>query len=66
MEKPVGFTQSSTVWADKARQDHDPIEVADEAAQFHSPGDSNEPKYLLDSMHRKLKPRHIQLIGIGG
>ena len=26
--------------------------------------DSNKP--LIDSTHRKLKPRHIQLIGIGG
>lgn len=33
------------------------------ATSFNS-DDSNKP--LFDSTHRKLKPRHIQLIGIGG
>ena len=33
----------------------------------YSPGDStNNLKPVGDSTHRKLKPRHIQLIGIGG
>lgn len=32
-----------------------------------SPSDSeSQLKPLLDTTHRKLKPRHIQLIGIGG
>ena len=32
-----------------------------------SPSDSeSQLKPLFDSTHRKLKPRHIQLIGIGG
>ena len=33
----------------------------------YSPGDStNNLKPVSDSTHRKLKPRHVQLIGIGG
>ena len=40
--------------------------VEPEAARPYSPrgGSSLQPVY--DSTHRKLKPRHIQLIGIGG
>ena len=30
------------------------------------PSDEEELKPRVDSTHRKLKPRHIQLIGIGG
>ena len=40
--------------------------VDDEANPRYSSGDSNEFKPVFDSTHRKLKPRHIQLIGIGG
>ncbi len=35
---------------------------------YYTPRDSGEDslKPVFDSTHRKLKPRHIQLIGIGG
>ena len=39
---------------------------AREAQPPYSPGGSMNFKPLGDSTHRKLKPRHIQLIGIGG
>ncbi len=39
---------------------------AEEAEGPYSPGGSVELKPVTDSTHRKLKPRHIQLIGIGG
>lgn len=39
------------------------VDDAARAPSLHS-DDSNKP--LFDSTHRKLKPRHIQLIGIGG
>lgn len=32
----------------------------------YSPGDDDSLKPRIDSTHRRLKPRHIQLIGIGG
>lgn len=38
----------------------------DDEALPHSPGDDNSTKPVFDNTHRKLKPRHIQLIGIGG
>lgn len=39
--------------------------TGDEIRPFSSnSNDSNNP--LFDKTHRKLKPRHIQLIGIGG
>lgn len=38
----------------------------DDEAMPYSPGDGNSLKPIYDSTHRKLKPRHIQLIGIGG
>ena len=39
--------------------------VGDEIRTFSFNSDqSNKP--LFDNTHRKLKPRHIQLIGIGG
>ncbi|KAI4164765.1 MAG: hypothetical protein LQ342_001740 [Letrouitia transgressa] len=41
-----------------------PLEV-DENLRY-SPDDGNSLKPVYDSTHRKLKPRHIQLIGIGG
>ncbi|KAI4214603.1 MAG: hypothetical protein LQ351_003020 [Letrouitia transgressa] len=41
-----------------------PLE-ADENLRY-SPDDENSLKPVYDSTHRKLKPRHIQLIGIGG
>ncbi|KAL9038846.1 MAG: hypothetical protein Q9214_005120 [Letrouitia sp. 1 TL-2023] len=41
-----------------------PLE-ADENLRY-SPDDDNSLKPVYDSTHRKLKPRHIQLIGIGG
>ena len=40
--------------------------IADEEASPYSPRDSDELKPSYDFTHRKLKPRHIQLIGIGG
>jgi hypothetical protein len=40
--------------------------VDDDEALPHSPGDDDSLKPVLDYTHRKLKPRHIQLIGIGG
>jgi len=39
--------------------------IDDEAIPY-SPGDDGSLKLRIDSTHRKLKPRHIQLIGIGG
>ena len=37
-----------------------------EAARPYSPGGGSSLQPVYDSTHRKLKPRHIQLIGIGG
>lgn len=39
--------------------------VDDEASPYSPDGDDSL-KPRIDSTHRKLKPRHIQLIGIGG
>lgn len=38
----------------------------DDEALPHSSGDDDSLKPIFDNTHRKLKPRHIQLIGIGG
>ena len=38
----------------------------DEEVRTSSPSSHDSNKPLFDSTHRKLKPRHIQLIGIGG
>ena len=38
----------------------------DGGAVRYGSSDEDESKPLYDSTHRKLKPRHIQLIGIGG
>ena len=38
----------------------------DNEAMPYSPDESDSLKPRIDSTHRKLKPRHIQLIGIGG
>ncbi|CAD6566192.1 MAG: hypothetical protein ASARMPRED_008588 [Alectoria sarmentosa] len=38
----------------------------DDQVRASSPGSDDSNKPLFDSTHRKLKPRHIQLIGIGG
>ncbi len=38
----------------------------DNEAMAYSPGEDNCFKPTVDSTHRILKPRHIQLIGIGG
>ena len=40
--------------------------VDDEVPRTYSPGDDDSLKPVFDNTHRKLKPRHIQLIGIGG
>ena len=37
-----------------------------ENVRASSPISDDSKKPLIDSTHRKLKPRHIQLIGIGG
>ena len=42
------------------------IEKYDEVPGTYSPGDDDSLKPVFDNTHRKLKPRHIQLIGIGG
>lgn len=47
----------------------DEIPVAygmDDEARPSSSNHDESVKPLIDSTHRKLKPRHIQLIGIGG
>lgn len=41
------------------------VEEADEAVRY-SPTDGNSLKPVHDYTHRRLKSRHIQLIGIGG
>ncbi|CAF9926134.1 MAG: hypothetical protein ALECFALPRED_003365 [Alectoria fallacina] len=38
----------------------------DDQVRASSPNSDDSNKPLFDSTHRKLKPRHIQLIGIGG
>ena len=38
----------------------------DDNVRASSPISDDSDKPLIDSTHRKLKPRHIQLIGIGG
>lgn len=45
--------------------DETPIAYGVHDSEAHPPYDSTE-KLVQDSTHRKLKPRHIQLIGIGG
>ena len=62
--------------SEKANLDETPIAygIKDEEARAgnnlpsYSPDDdsSHNLKPVSDSTHRKLKPRHIQLIGIGG
>jgi amino acid permease len=43
------------------------VDDLDEKAPFpYSVDESDDLKPRFDSTHRKLKPRHIQLIGIGG
>ena len=42
------------------------IEKNHEVPETCSPGDDDSLKPVFDNTHRKLKPRHIQLIGIGG
>ena len=39
--------------------------IGDQVRPFSSASDDSR-KPLFDNTHRKLKPRHIQLIGIGG
>ena len=52
---------------EKSSYDETPIARGiDDDALPHSPSDDDSLKPVLDSTHRKLKPRHIQLIGIGG
>lgn len=41
------------------------LDEADEAMPY-SPTDGNSLKPVYDYTHRRLKSRHIQLIGIGG
>ena len=38
----------------------------DDVSGTYSLGEAGSLKPLNDKTHRKLKPRHIQLIGIGG
>ena len=45
----------------------DQKELGTENVVSYSPRESDDDiKPVYDSTHRKLKPRHIQLIGIGG
>lgn len=46
------------------RDEESPIAPAYDAGRRSSTGEPVEVSF--DSTHRKLKPRHIQLIGIGG
>lgn len=65
----TGFTRKqSDVEGEKHRYDSSPIArgVDDTYAEPYSPRDSEELKPVYDDTHRKLKARHIQLIGIGG
>lgn len=73
MAETTGFSPHSFALEEKAtekyRQDSTPIArgVSDhEAAIPYSARSSDELKPRFDDTHRKLKPRHIQLIGIGG
>ena len=52
---------------EKHRLDETPIAygIGDEVRPY-SPNSDDSNKPLFDNTHRKLKPRHIQLIGIGG
>ena len=67
-------TSNSKPYTEKYPVDETPIAygVKDEEERTghqppYSPGGStNDLKPVADSTHRKLKPRHIQLIGIGG
>jgi yeast amino acid transporter len=40
--------------------------IEERAPRQYEPDDSDDLKPVYDTTHRKLKPRHIQLIGIGG
>lgn len=50
---------------EKHKFDETPIAYGVHDDEANPPYDSTE-KLVQDSTHRKLKPRHIQLIGIGG
>ena len=39
---------------------------SDQEVPPYSPGENGTFQSRIDSTHRRLKPRHIQLIGIGG
>jgi amino acid transporter len=62
----LGASKRSIV--NNEKYDETPIArgVDDDAPGTYSPGDDDSIKPLSDHTHRKLKPRHIQLIGIGG
>ena len=56
-------------YSEKCALDETPIAYGvhePEAARPYSPGGGSSLQPVYDSTHRKLKPRHIQLIGIGG
>ena len=44
--------------------DEKPVPYGIDEAHSSASDDSHQP--LFDNTHRRLKPRHIQLIGIGG
>jgi amino acid permease len=73
--KASGFSKPGTPGqhdlTEKHAHDLDSTPIArgiedEESTMPYSPRDSDELKPVYDSTHRKLKPRHIQLIGIGG
>ena len=51
---------------EKYRFDDTPIARGVEDEEYAAPEYLDGLKPVYDSTHRKLKPRHIQLIGIGG
>ena len=57
------ISRSSIAHSEKYAKDHYAANPED-ALPYSSSVDSLKPIY--DDTHRKLKPRHIQLIGIGG
>lgn len=52
---------------EKHALDEEPIAYSTgDAVRAHSSASDDSRKPLFDNTHRRLKPRHIQLIGIGG
>lgn len=65
-DRPV-MAEVRSIHNEKLSMDETPIaHGVDDEVRAPSLDSDESTRSLFDSTHRKLKPRHIQLIGIGG